>query len=105
MASRRAQDHQIRPHQPPRHNLGKELSPSTGTKAHHGNRRVKPMRADIIPGAVFPDYELSDHTTTRRKLSELQGHTPWCSSLAVEASAPKAAASTNSSSSFTARWR
>src|SRR5215467_1370109 len=31
------------------------------------------MRADIVPGAVFPDYELSDHTARRRKLSELQG--------------------------------
>jgi len=31
------------------------------------------MRADIIPGSVFPDYELSDHTATRRKLSGLQG--------------------------------
>jgi hypothetical protein len=20
------------------------------------------MRADIVPGAIFPDYELSDHT-------------------------------------------
>jgi hypothetical protein len=28
------------------------------------------MRSDIIPGAVFPDYELPDHTATRRKLSE-----------------------------------
>jgi peroxiredoxin len=34
------------------------------------------MRADIIPGAVFPDYELPDHTTKRRKLSELQGQDP-----------------------------
>jgi peroxiredoxin len=34
------------------------------------------MRADMIPGAVFPDYELSDHTGKRRKLSELQGHDP-----------------------------
>src|SRR6516162_8350608 len=34
------------------------------------------MRADIIPGAKFPDYELSDHTTKRRKLSELQGPDP-----------------------------
>jgi peroxiredoxin len=31
------------------------------------------MRADMVPGAVFPDYELSDHTGRRRKLSELQG--------------------------------
>ena len=28
------------------------------------------MRSDIVPGAIFPDYELSDHTTKRRKLSE-----------------------------------
>jgi peroxiredoxin len=34
------------------------------------------MREDIIPGAVFPDYELSDHTGKRRKLSELQGSDP-----------------------------
>jgi peroxiredoxin len=30
------------------------------------------MRSDIAPGAVFPDYELSDHRGQRRKLSELQ---------------------------------
>ena len=30
------------------------------------------MRADIIPGSKFPDYELSDDTGKRRKLSELQ---------------------------------
>src|SRR5258706_2154332 len=30
------------------------------------------MRSDIIPGAIFPDFELSDHTATRRKLSERQ---------------------------------
>ncbi len=34
------------------------------------------MRADIVPGAVFPDYELTDHTGKRRKLSELQGPDP-----------------------------
>src|SRR5882724_9481042 len=34
------------------------------------------MRSDIVPGASFPDYELSDHTAKRRKLSELQGHDP-----------------------------
>jgi peroxiredoxin len=34
------------------------------------------MRADIVPGARFPDYELSDHTRTRRRLSELQGNDP-----------------------------
>jgi peroxiredoxin len=34
------------------------------------------MRADIVPGATFPDYELTDHTKTRRRLSELQGRDP-----------------------------
>jgi len=34
------------------------------------------MRSDIVPGARFPDYELTDHTKTRRKLSELQGIDP-----------------------------
>ena len=34
------------------------------------------MRADIVPGAIFPDYELIDQTGTRRKLSELQGQDP-----------------------------
>jgi peroxiredoxin len=34
------------------------------------------MRADIVAGAVFPDYELPDHTGTRRKLSDLQGPDP-----------------------------
>ena len=34
------------------------------------------MRSDIIAGAIFPDYELSDHTGKHRKLSELQGQDP-----------------------------
>src|ERR1700683_2931217 len=34
------------------------------------------MRFDIVPGALFPDYELTDHTAKRRKLSELQGQHP-----------------------------
>ena len=34
------------------------------------------MRSDIVPGARFPDYELTDHTRTRRRLSELQGIDP-----------------------------
>ena len=34
------------------------------------------MRSDIVPGAAFPDYELTDHTAKRRKLSELQGPHP-----------------------------
>ena len=31
------------------------------------------MRADISPGGTFPDYELPDHTSIPRKLSQLQG--------------------------------
>jgi peroxiredoxin len=34
------------------------------------------MRSDIVPGAVFPDYELSDHRGKRRTLSELQQGDP-----------------------------
>jgi len=34
------------------------------------------MRSDILQEAIFPDYELRDHTTKRRKLSELQGSDP-----------------------------
>jgi peroxiredoxin len=34
------------------------------------------MRADIVPGACFPDYELTDHSRVRRRLSELQGNDP-----------------------------
>jgi peroxiredoxin len=34
------------------------------------------VRADIIPGASFPDYELSDHRARHRKLSALQGGDP-----------------------------
>ncbi len=34
------------------------------------------MRTDIIEGATLPDYELPDHTNTRRTLSLLQGNDP-----------------------------
>jgi peroxiredoxin len=34
------------------------------------------MRADIVAGAVFPDYELTGHTGKHRKLSDLQGPDP-----------------------------
>jgi peroxiredoxin len=34
------------------------------------------MRADIVPGAKFPDYELTDTSKKRQKLSELQGIDP-----------------------------
>jgi peroxiredoxin len=34
------------------------------------------MRADIVPGGTFPDYELTDHAKMRRRLSDLQGNDP-----------------------------
>lgn len=35
------------------------------------------MRADIVPGGTFPDYELTDHTRTRllREAWEAGDHT------------------------------
>jgi hypothetical protein len=34
------------------------------------------MRADIVASRVFPDYEATDHTGKRRKLSDPQGPDP-----------------------------
>jgi peroxiredoxin len=34
------------------------------------------MRSDIVFGGLFPDYELRDHTGTKRRLSHLQGGDP-----------------------------
>ena len=47
------------------------------------------MRADIVPGAAFPDYELPDHTETPRKLSEIQGDDPMILTLARGHYCPK----------------
>jgi peroxiredoxin len=47
------------------------------------------MRKDIIPGAIFPDYELTDHTTRRRKLSQLQGGDPMVLVLSRGGYCPK----------------
>jgi peroxiredoxin len=47
------------------------------------------MRADIAPGAVFPDYELTDHTGNHRKLSDLQGPDPMILVLSRGAFCPK----------------
>lgn len=53
------------------------------------NKRVFPksrgrteMRADIVPGTPFPNYELPDHAGNLRRLSELQGGDPLCLVLA-----------------------
>src|SRR6201984_853676 len=48
------------------------------------------MRSDIVPGSIFPNYELSDHTAKRRKLSELQGQHPMVLLLSRGAFGPKA---------------
>src|ERR1700730_5052078 len=47
------------------------------------------MRADIVAGAVFPDYELTDQTGKHRKLSGLQGPDPMILVLSRGAFCPK----------------
>jgi peroxiredoxin len=47
------------------------------------------MRADITPGGIFPDFELVDHTATRRRLSELQARDPMIVVLARGHYCPK----------------
>jgi peroxiredoxin len=47
------------------------------------------MRADIVTGAIFPDYELTDHTGKRRKLSDLQGPDPMILVLSRGGYCPK----------------
>jgi peroxiredoxin len=46
--------------------------PDTETMGYDGET----MKAGIQIGAAFPDYELSDHTGTKRRLSDLQGIDP-----------------------------
>ena len=47
------------------------------------------MRADIMPGGVFPDFELSDHTGAPRRLSQLQRSDPMILLLARGHFCPK----------------
>ncbi len=47
------------------------------------------MRADIVPGAVFPDYELPDHRGKHRSLSSLQGGDPMVLVLSRGGFCPK----------------
>ena len=47
------------------------------------------MRSDIVPGGVFPDYALPDHTGTVRTLSEIQGGDPLVLVLARGIHSPK----------------
>jgi peroxiredoxin len=47
------------------------------------------MRYDMVPGTVFPDYQLPDHTGIPRRLSELQGDDPLILTLARGHYCPK----------------
>ncbi|MFL6520496.1 MAG: redoxin domain-containing protein [Chthoniobacterales bacterium] len=47
------------------------------------------MRANIVPGALFPDYDLSDHTGKHRKLSDSQALDPMVLILSRGAYCPK----------------
>jgi peroxiredoxin len=47
------------------------------------------MRSDIVPGGMFPDYELPDHTNKVRSLSEIQGDDPMILTLARGHYCPK----------------
>src|ERR1700688_2277813 len=47
------------------------------------------MRADIVPGSVLPNYELTDHGAKRRKLSDLQGPDPMILVLSRGGVCPK----------------
>jgi len=47
------------------------------------------MRSDIVPGGIFPNYELPDHMGKLRKLSELQGDDPLILTLARGHYCPK----------------
>jgi len=47
------------------------------------------VRHDIVPGAVLPNYELSDHRGTHRTLSELQGGDPMVVVLSRGGFCPK----------------
>jgi peroxiredoxin len=54
-----------------------------------GEEYAGAMRADIVPGATFPDYELTDHRGKRRKLSQLQGLDPLILVLSRGSFCPK----------------
>jgi peroxiredoxin len=47
------------------------------------------MRADIVPGVNFPNYEFADHTGEHRKLSDLQRQDPMVVVLSRGAFCPK----------------
>jgi peroxiredoxin len=54
-----------------------------------GVREESIMRSDLVPGALFPDYQLPDHTSTLRRLSEIQGDDPLILTLSRGHYCPK----------------
>ena len=60
------------------------------------------MRSGIVPGAVFPDDELSDHRGKRRKLSELQQGDPLVLFVSRERFCPKKGGNTRGCGNLTA---
>ena len=46
-------------------------------------------RPDIVPGGMFPDYELRDHAGANRRLSDLQGADPMVLVLSRGSFCPK----------------
>ena len=53
------------------------------------NYRGLEMRSDMVPGAVFPDYELSDHAASSPSCKD---RIRWFSYSAAEVSVPRTAA-------------
>jgi hypothetical protein len=47
------------------------------------------MRPDVVPGSTFPDYDLPDHESVARRLSEIQGDDPMVLTLARGHYCPK----------------
>ena len=47
------------------------------------------MRSDMVPGSIFPNYELPDHTTKRQKLADLQEQNPMVLVLSRGGYCPK----------------
>ena len=63
------------------------------------------MRPDIVSGALFPDYGLSDHRGMRRTISELQEGDPLVLVLSRGGFCPKERDSTKGSCNSIARCR
>ena len=71
--------------------------PTTRTTAPRQDLRRSCMRADIVPGATFPDYELPDRESASRRLSELQGDDPLILTSRAGTTARRSISSTSSS--------